>query len=259
MGLNIGIVEYINAIPLVASFLNGNLKTESHFLFDIPSRLNNHLRTGKIDLGLVSSVEFLDGNYVLLPDFGILSHDHILSVNLYLKKPINSLHDTTIGISSHSATSVALLDVLCRHFWNVKPQYKVLNDSTDFSHYEALLLIGDQALKHSAIADFTTIDLAQAWYYATGLPFVFALFAVRKEIHDHCRHQVDHFHAQLSDSVSWSEKNMTSIENMAFKKCGLQHDLIHAYYKSCKYRLSENAMQGLKLFAELRRKNSELR
>ena len=47
---------------------------------------------------------------------------------------------------------------------------------------DAVLMIGDQALRHRICPGFRTIDLAGSWTKHTGLPFVFAAWIARKDV-----------------------------------------------------------------------------
>lgn len=240
----IGIVEYINALPFYFPLQIGELQTEHTFTYDIPSRLNTQLREGKLDMALTSCSEYLDGTYQLLPGYCIGAHKEILSVNLYLQ---GKLDGGRIGLTHHSATSIALLKVLCHHFWKEKPNFVPLQEG---EKYDGFLLIGDNALKKMTIPGYRTIDLASAWYEATRLPFVFAVIAVREGIQ--C--DGDEFEAALQ----WSEANRERLVEAAYTQTGLPKNLINRYYDVCCYRLGEKELEGLQLFKNLRESVSKI-
>ncbi len=248
-GLNIGIVEYINALPFHLPFRLGELQTKATFTYGIPSELNRQLHEGKLDIALTSSVEYFNGSYQLLPGYCIGAHKEILSVNLYIRgeqvvrdKNFDRkvLEGAQIGLTHHSGTSIALLKVLCAHFWKVKPNFVPL---TQNEVYDGFLLIGDDALKKLTIPGYQTIDLATAWYEATQLPFVFALITMREDI----SYKADEFEKALQ----WSETHREYLVDAAHKQCGLPKALINRYYDVCKYRLGENELEGLHLFQSL--------
>jgi putative periplasmic solute-binding protein len=242
--MRIGIVEYINALPFHLPYKIGELKTPHSLEYAIPSLLNYRLRTGVLDAALTSSSEYLDGPYSHMPRFCIGSQKEILSVNLYLRGELNGAR---IGLTHHSATSIALLKVLCHHFWKVKPRFVPLVKGGE---YDGMLMIGDDALKHMTIPDCRTIDLAASWYEATGLPFVFAVIAARdgKGICEEV------FEAALS----WSVENRPRLIDAACDQSKLPKALIDRYYNLCTYRLGEKEILGLKLFEKLRNCVSEV-
>ena len=67
--LRVGSIDYINALPLNLPFRLGKMASHAEFVYGIPSQLNGLLREGELDAALTSSVEYLDGEYQLLPDF----------------------------------------------------------------------------------------------------------------------------------------------------------------------------------------------
>ncbi len=239
---NIGIVEYINALPFHLPFSLGELKTDAAFTFDVPSALNRSLRNGEIDMALSSSAEGLDGAYQRLSNFCIAAQKEIRSVNLYLKGPIEKAR---IALTPHSATSVSLLKVICHHFWNVHPQFVSMSEECD-----GFLLIGDEALKKSSIPGYQTFDLAKIWYEATGLPFVFAVFSVREGV----EMQTEMFEKALN----WSEVHREKLISEAHKRSGLPNHIIDQYYDLCFYRMGEKEQEGLKHFQQLRQCVSEI-
>lgn len=236
----VGMLAYINALPFHLPYRLGELKTKKHFTYAIPSSLNSQLRAGKLDMALTSCAEYFDGDYHLLPDFCISAHKEILSVNLYIR---GSIDKARIGLTHHSATSVSLLHVLCKHFWKVEPHFVPLVEEETF---DGFLLIGDEALKQMTIPSYQTIDLAAAWYEATGLPFVFAVMAARGDVA--C--EMHEFEAALK----WSEANRERLVEVAQTQCPLPKALINRYYDTCHYRLGEKELEGLQLFQQLRKR-----
>lgn len=245
----IGIVEYINALPFHLPFLLGELQTEATFTYGIPSELNQQLREGKLDMALTSCAEYFNGPYQLMPGYCIGAHKEILSVNLYIRGPLQKVR--SIGVTHHSATSISLLKVLCHHFWKVEPHFVPLTQNNMYANeYQGFLLIGDDALKKLTIPGYQTIDLATAWYEATQLPFVFAVIAVREGV----SYKAD----ELGKALQWSETHREHLVDAAHKQCGLPKPLINRYYDVCKYRLGEKELEGLHHFQKLRQNVSKI-
>ncbi|NGX54152.1 MAG: Chorismate dehydratase [Chlamydiae bacterium] len=246
--LKVGFVDYINTLPLSAAFRLNQIKTDAELTYAIPSTLNSLLSNEKLDMSLVSSVEYLDGDYTYLP-YGIIAHKNILSVNLYIR---DELSDGVIALTHHSATSISLLKLLCSQFWKIKPSFIPLDRTKELSEYPAFLLIGDEALEKRNIRGYRTIDLAQSWHKMTGLPFVFALFAVRKQSLERKKEEVETFHRELETSLSWAQKNSELVETLAQKMTPLPLKLIQQYYSLCKFHLGEREYEGLTTFASMR-------
>ena len=81
-----------------------------------------------------------------------------------------------------------LLELLCRHRWGVRPHFATARaEAADLAAlaglpHEAVLVIGDAALLLAAQARYPLrVDLGEAWKDWTGLPFVFAVWAARRD------------------------------------------------------------------------------
>lgn len=243
MKLKVGCVKYINALPLYFPFTSKGVE----FVYDIPSKLNSQLEKKELDGALTSSVESLNGKYQCPLDFGIVACNKVLSVNLYTQLPPSSLNGMRVGLTQQSATSISLLKVLCHHHWKIKPLFVPLEGP--FSSYAAVLLIGDEALENQTLPGFQTIDLAEVWYAMTGLPFVFALFAMQPEIK---LETLKSFNKELTSALQWSDSHPTEIQQEALKRCRLSPSLVKRYYSTLSYRIGQEERKSLDLFRMLR-------
>ena len=171
-------VSFVNARPLVYGL------TEQRALFvvefDLPSVCAARLHAGEVDLGLIPAVEYLNGDYCLVPDMAIGSDGPILSVAVFTSVPIARV--TRLAVDTSSRTSVALTRVLCANYWDIAPEFvpmrPVLGEMLVAA--DAALVIGDPALAiDPATASVEKLDLGEAWRALTGLPFVFAAWAGR--------------------------------------------------------------------------------
>ncbi|MCB1180780.1 MAG: menaquinone biosynthesis protein [Chlamydiia bacterium] len=236
------------------SFKKGMIAPSVELYYAVPSHLNALIHQGKLDLSFVSLKEFLDHKrtkYEQIPGYGIAAEKKILSVNLYHKGALKELDGARVGLTHHSATSAALLKVLCYHFWNISPCFEILDRSLPFATYQGILLIGDEALLNLEIPNFTTVDLAESWYNQTHLPFVFSVIARQKELLSEKEQAVAHFLCQLEMSLAYSEKHIEEIACLAKKQCALPLELIKTYYKICHYRLGEIHYKAISLFNQL--------
>ena len=87
-----------------------------------------------------------------------------------------------IALDEGSRTSAALAQVLLRKKYSVKPDIVPLplDRSAEEVEADAVLLIGDRAM-HACLPGFRfAFDLGEEWDDWTGLPFVYAVWAVRK-------------------------------------------------------------------------------
>jgi chorismate dehydratase len=177
MALRLGAVGYLNARPLVFG-LEQNPRFELRY--DLPSECARLLHAREIDLGLVPSIEYLRGPqpYAIVPGPAVTSKGPVASVALYTRREPPDI--TTVAMDTSSRTSVALVTVLLRrlHGRTVEPVAMAPDLPSMLARADAALIIGDPALflDHEA-AGVRKIDLGEAWFGATGLPFVYALWA----------------------------------------------------------------------------------
>lgn len=234
--MRLGFVSYLNAHPFTLPFKLSvvSLPFSYQITFAVPSHLNRLLESGRLDVALTSSIVSLAKNCYYLPSFCIASHEQVMSVNLYTRSDLRQICE--IGVTEESATSVALLRVMCHHFWHIYPRFVKLRK--DFSH-DAVLLIGDRALEHQEISGFNTIDLAKSWSQETGLPFVFALFIVRGDYS--CRwHQLETLSDALQKALAWSQTH-----------AGIVNSSAPRYFANLRYKLEERERESLLLFSRL--------
>jgi chorismate dehydratase len=173
-----GAVGYLNARPLTWALDRDPDRWTVRY--DVPSACAMLLHEGAVDLGLIPSIEYLQGDYRFVPGVGIGSHGAVASVALYTRRPLDQIGHVALDTSSR--TSVALIRILCRHHFRIAPQF--VPHGPDLAamtrDHDAGLLIGDPAFDadHAALG-LTKIDLGQAWTAMTGLPFIYAAWTGR--------------------------------------------------------------------------------
>jgi chorismate dehydratase len=172
-------VEYLNARPLVYG-----LETRGDLFdlqFDTPARCASQLHGGSVDLGLIPSIEYLQGrDYRIVPDLAIASEGDVASVALFTTRPATSLR--SIAVDSSSRTASALLRVLCAEWWDTDPKLVKLRPDLPvmLKRCDAALVIGDAALFYDYEAQgLDKVDLGCEWTAMTSLPFVWAMWVGR--------------------------------------------------------------------------------
>lgn len=171
--LRAGSVPYLNAAPLVRG-LEGRLRLLP------PSRLAAELRAGRLDAGLVSVTEpLLHDGYDILDGFGVASDGEVFSVFLAHRGRLEDVRQ--VRCDTASLTSVNLLRVLLAER-GLHPAFEPLGSVDDAAREDAVLLIGDPAIAfRRGKPEHTIWDLGAAWRERTGLPFVYAMWALRRE------------------------------------------------------------------------------
>ena len=91
MKIRLGIVDYINMLPVVYGLEKNKVKFDGKIIRDVPTNLNSSLSQGIIDVGFVTtSIEYARGNYDLLP-YCISSKKTVMSVVLVSKVPFENI------------------------------------------------------------------------------------------------------------------------------------------------------------------------
>ena len=179
----IGAVGYLNTRPLVHG-LAGDARLAIRF--DVPSRCAALLHDGDVDLGVIPSIEYLRGDYRIVPGVAIASWGEVESVALFTRVPLDEIR--SVALDTSSRTSAALLRILCVERFGIAPAVRAARRPTCAAMLEACdaaLLIGDPALYADPVEHGAwKIDLGAEWSTHTGLPFVWAFWAGRPDAVD---------------------------------------------------------------------------
>ncbi len=179
--IRVGAVSYLNTKPLIEGL--GEFAPNAELILDVPSRLADRLAAGDLDVGLIPVVEyFRAGRYSVVPGVSIASRGPVLSVTLFSRVPWAEIR--SVAMDEGSRTSVALTRILLEKRYGIRPRTEQLplGVAADDMTTDAVLLIGDRAMKACLPGLAHSYDLGQEWFDWTGLPFVYAVWAVREGI-----------------------------------------------------------------------------
>jgi chorismate dehydratase len=173
-GARIGCVPYLNSKPLIYGL-------EKAVVLEHPARLAQRLAVREFDTGLVPVVEvFRRPGYVIVDGISIACKGPVYSVILAHRGPLNEIREVVVDASS--GTSALLLRVLLEKRLGLRPRYIVEPLAASRSNAPSQMLIGDQAIRFQQnAAGWRMLDLGQAWFEWTQLPFVFAVWAVHAD------------------------------------------------------------------------------
>lgn len=180
------------------------------------------------------------------------------SVLFFSSDPLDALTGKTIAVTGESATSVNLLQVLLCEFYGCSD----LNCTVPNGSVEAVidsggsaLLIGDRALRASCSTDHRCYDLGELWYQKTGLPFVFALWIVRREVAEKNSEELATFVQQLSAARIRAEENLHVLATETDGPDWLDEEGLVRYWEQMSYDFTEDHRRGLELFFSLCQKH----
>ncbi len=255
MTLRIGHIDYLNCAPFfhyLDSAAGGHTIVRG-----TPARLNALLAEGRIDLCPASSFEYgrHASRYLLLPGLSISAIGPVHSVLLFGEKTVQEGFSEPIAITGESASSVALLQILLEEA-GAGPgnRFYAPQDSVEqaIKAGGSGLLIGDRALKAAkeGIAPQVT-DLGALWHAFSGLPFVFALWIVRREVVASRRDEVNQMTRQLRAGLARSLADLPQLAARTTDCSYLSLQEKVAYWRAVSYGLSDVHLAGLRLFFQL--------
>lgn len=173
---NLGVVPYLNAVPLVAK-----LDASVACMFDVPAALSQRLEAGDVDAALLPVAEALRGvGDGYLGHYGITSDGEVASVLLFLRVPLDSVRTVLLDPASRSSAAVARHLVRPRGARSITWRRAPAPGPDPRSATEdAVLVIGDPALRYRKAWEGEALDLGALWKAREGLPFVYARWTVR--------------------------------------------------------------------------------
>jgi chorismate dehydratase len=242
---HLGAVSYLNTRPLVEGLdRHTDLFTVR---YDVPAQCAALLHEGRIDLGLIPAIEYLRGDYRIVPGVSIGSNGPIASVALFSKVPVEQI--ATLALDVSSRTSVALTRILCARRWNIAPKLTPAEPDLRamLARADAALVIGDPALEiDPARHGVSKTDLGSEWHALTGLPFVYAMWTGRPDAIEP---------AHVAELHAARDRGVAAIAAIAREVGGgnqARSDRALRYLRdNLKYGLGETEVAGLRRFLEL--------
>lgn len=236
----VGSVKYLNAVPLTRG-----IEAEVHFA--TPARLAAMLQRDELDAALISITEVLfHDRYDVLDGAAIASLGEVKSVLLAHRKPLAEAR--AVFCDTASLTSVNLLKVLLAER-GVRPEFRPLESYAAAAEKDFVLLIGDPALDfllapHPA---HEILDLGAAWFELTGLPFVYAVWALRRGVENR------ELRRQLHDA---KEFGLDTLDYIISRRPEYTEDFRKDYFGwHIHYHLGADEKRGIAKFIERLRKH----
>jgi chorismate dehydratase len=242
--VRIGVVHYVNSLPLARGL--AALPAGAPFLCESlpPAVIADRLAAGTLEVGLVPSIELARiPGLAVVPGLAIAATHEVRSVLLVSSVPVHEIR--SVALDENSRTSAALVRILLSERYGLQPIYRPAAADLEamLDLCDAALLIGDPALAVPR-ERFVVLDLAGEWLEATGLPFVFAVWAARAGAVDGPL-LVD----LLESSYARGEAELPRIIAEASADTGLAPAVLHDYYtRNLRYRMGPAEQAGLAEF-----------
>ncbi|MEV6969966.1 menaquinone biosynthesis protein [Hamadaea sp. NPDC051192] len=252
----VGHIQFLNCLPLYWGLMRTGSLIDVDLVKDSPDRLNSALVAGDLDIGPISLVEYLRhaDELLILPDIAVGSDGPVLSVNLVSTLPLEQLDGARVALGSTSRTGVLLAQLLLEQRHEVKPTYfRCPPDLTEMMlEAPAGVLIGDVALRalyEAPQRGLTVTDLGAAWREWTGLPMVFAVWAVRREFAVAHPGLVKDVHEAFLRSRDLSLAEIDEVAEAAARWEPFDAATLAGYFRTLDFSLGERQVAGAREFA----------
>ncbi|OHB26835.1 MAG: hypothetical protein A2X84_11950 [Desulfuromonadaceae bacterium GWC2_58_13] len=255
MTLTLGHIAYINCAPFFHYLPRCGFV--GPVVCGVPSQLNRLLAEGDIDVSPSSSFEYARNwrDYLLLPELSISSCGEVKSVLLFSNQPIEDLDGAEVALTGDSATSINLLQVIFREFYDLRHFSCRVPDCPVEEVIAAggtALLIGDRALKAAQKNNSKFVyDLGDLWLQHTGLPFVFALWILRRQAAADNSPQVRELQRQLHCSREMAFASLAKMAAETPERQWMGEEGLVDYWNSMSYDLGNAHLEGLSLYFHL--------
>ena len=247
-GARIGMVNYINTAPLYEIWRQTVHQPAWRVIEAPPSVLSRMLYNNELDLGLVSSYEYAahPADYRILADLSISSTGPVGSVFLFSRVPVEELAGQLVILSDQSKTSASLVKIILEEFYGLTPRYAAGQVYGAVDQAAAVLAIGDDALRLAREKTYRLkLDLGEVWHRHTGLPFVFAVWAVRKDYCAAAPDSVGRIHRELLRCVAAGRQELMTVSRQVAPRIPMNPQECYDYLQAMEYDLDLHKRQAL--------------
>jgi chorismate dehydratase len=240
--VRVGQIPYLNCEP----FFYGLALDDIELCPMPPSAMGPLAQADELDAGPFSLVQCFDlkDRYETLGDMGISVKGPVRSILFYSRVPFWELSGAVVGVTQESATAAQLMKVLLEQRYEVRPGVYASLESPSL---DAFLLIGDEALAtHDRVEGFPyRYDLADEWLKWKGLPFVFAMWMVRRTLEAEVKTMLaDRLRNNLAENM---RHNLKVIADKR-ESMGMTSEEVTDYLQAFRYVLSDEDRQAIEMF-----------
>jgi chorismate dehydratase len=251
----LGHIQFLNCLPLYYGLVKSDAVLDVELVKAAPRDLTHMLLDGELDIAPIPSIEYARNaeQFVLLPDIAISSAGEVQSILLLSKEPVEGLDGATVALTDTSRTSQVLARVLLARHWGVFPEFAEMPSDLGsmMREADAALLIGDDALRaYWQTTDLLKYDLGTEWTAWTGLPMVYAVWAVRREFAEERPEAVAEVGNALDGSLAYCRANLEAISEYAARWEAFPVSYFHSYFEALQFRFEPAYREGLSRFLD---------
>jgi Predicted periplasmic solute-binding protein len=240
--VRVSAIPYLNTVPFVYGLKQQVVREHIELGFAVPSLAAHQLQHGLCDLSIVSVAAIPSLEHAnIISSYCIGAVGKVDSVLLCSRKPMEQIKE--VALDTESRTSVMLMRILAREYWQIAPNYRSLQACEGQNLPESAVLIGDKALIYGPQYPYV-YDLAQAWQAHTALPFVFAAWVANTSLSQE-------FIALFNEALSYGVSHITEALEQLPGELPVLKAQAQAYLTQCiSYEWDAEKQKGLQLFLE---------
>jgi len=251
--MKLGYINYLNCYPYYYHMFEKQSVSGINIISGLPGQLNRKMSAGELDMSPISSASCADiaPNVFVLPDFCLSSVGYVGSVMLLSKEPIEALDKKKIGLSTASHTTVTLLKIILKKYYDVDPVYLPAGPKPNLNGVDACLVIGNHAMVKMDEPAPYTYDLGDLWLRKTGFPVVFAVFTILKSTAESYAGEIEAIRQSFRLSLESMKNDREKIITCAGEKYPeIPYDL-DKYFSRLHYSFSDDLKKALSFYLEL--------
>ncbi|MFJ4772814.1 menaquinone biosynthetic enzyme MqnA/MqnD family protein [Streptomyces uncialis] len=253
----VGHIQFLNCVPLYWGLARTGALLDLELTKDTPEKLSRRLIEGDLDIGPVTLVEFLKhaDELVALPDIAVGCDGPVMSCVIVSQVPLDQLDRARVALGSTSRTSVRLAQLLLSDRYGVRPDYYSCPPDLGVMMQEAdaAVLIGDAALRahlhYAPRLGLEVHDLGAMWKEWTGLPFVFAVWAVRRDYLERRPEVVRKVHQAFLASRDLSLEEVAKVAEQAARWEAFDAEVLERYFRTLDFRFAGPQLAAVGEFA----------
>ncbi|MCX4754474.1 menaquinone biosynthetic enzyme MqnA/MqnD family protein [Kitasatospora purpeofusca] len=254
----VGHIQFLNCVPLYWGLARTGNLLDLDLTKDTPEKLSDQLVAGSLDIGPITCVEYLRhaDELLVLPDIAVGSDGPVMSCVIVSKVPLAELDGRKVALGSTSRTSVRLARLLLEEREGVRPEYYSCPPDLEamLAEADAAVLIGDPALRaylgQAAERGLTVHDLGEMWKEWTGLPFVFAVWAARRDFAERRPELTAAVHRAFLESRDLSLVEAREVATHAARWEAFDAEVLERYFsEALDFSLGERQLAGVAEFA----------
>ncbi|MGX5184700.1 menaquinone biosynthetic enzyme MqnA/MqnD family protein [Streptomyces avermitilis] len=253
----VGHIQFLNCLPLYWGLARTGTLLDFELTKDTPEKLSEKLVRGDLDIGPITLVEFLKhaDELVAFPDIAVGCDGPVMSCVIVSQVPLDQLDGARVALGSTSRTSVRLAQLLLAEQVGVQPSYYTCPPDLPLMMQEAdaAVLIGDAALRANLSEGpkfgLEVHDLGAMWKKWTGLPFVFAVWAARRDYLEREPVVTRKVHQAFLSSRDLSLEEVGKVAEQAARWEAFDQAVLERYFTTLDFRFGAAQLKAVAEFA----------